>query len=264
MRTTRTTTRPPPLSLPRPHPQRNEDEDATTTTLQRRGRVVLTDLVCPSATAMTPRPCLVPPCATTTMRPPPRPHRDLAHHSHTGRTTTASRLVPPHATTTTTSSVPPHVTTTVPCPRAVLTHCATRTRTVHAIPTPTPSRLNLTMSVHAYVCSCSACSRHPHHPRRLVAPLPSLVALSCRHHPSSAVTVPRHLVIPSPPLIASLRRRHPSSPGHTVAVPRRPQLATHQRCFIEFVASTLELIVHVTMRSEVEAPYTYIHVKIFM
>ena len=224
----------------------------------------LTSSVPPHAMATTPRPCLVPPCVTTTMQPSPRPHRDLTHHPHTGRTTMASRLVPPHATTITTSSVPPHVTTTVPCPCAVLTHCATCTHTIHAIPTPTPSQLNSTMSVRAYVRSCSVCSRHPHHPRRLVTPSPSLVALSRCHHPSSAVAVPRHLIILSPPLIASLRRRHSSSPGHTVAVPRRPQLATHQWCFIEFVASTLELIVHVTMRSEVEAPYTYIHVKIFM
>ena len=138
--------------------------------------------------ATMPPPCLVPPCAMTTMRPPPRPHHDLTHHPHTGRMTTASCLAPPHATTTTTSSVPPLVTTTVPCPHAVLTHCATRTRTVHAIPTPTPSRLNPTMSVCTYVRSCS---RHPHHPHHLVALSPSLVALSRHHHPPSAIAVPR-------------------------------------------------------------------------
>ena len=172
----------------------------------------LTSSVPPHVMAMTPRPCLVPPCAMMTMWPPPRPHRDLTHHPHTGRMTMASHLVPPHATTTMTSSVPPHMMMMVPFPRTILTHCATCTHTIQYMPYQHPHPPDSTSPCQfARMCAHAA-----HVPITLI----TLIALlHCRHPslPCYAVTIPHQPLLS---LVTSSYCHHPSLPRCAVAIPR--------------------------------------------
>jgi hypothetical protein len=101
---------------------------------------------------------------------------------------------------------------------------------------------------------------HPHHvPVPIESLLPSLSRPRCICHPPSrwriALTLTLTVMSPSHP------RRPRVAAAITVMFPSCPCphcLATCQWCIIELVMSTLGLIVHVMMRSEVdlEAPYT--------
>ena len=158
------------------------------------------------------------------MWPPPCPRRVLTHHlpPHTGRMTTALRLVPPHATT-----------TMVPHPRLALTHLVRPS--THDDDGTSPSRCpHLLRHTHAH----GECHTNPHtldspSPRqfahthacaaRPLAPLPPVYAStrirSRCHHASAHALMPPRPLLPVPfgwsrPLSAA--RRPSLSPRSTL------------------------------------------------